>query len=337
MKSNYLTIRALIPRKTYKGFPLIFPVRWYEEMRNKYQYQAFGLQIESEYELPELIKSYFEKKADVHIQICDLSSLWEKLSTTDSLIIVKNNFVLFRIENLATFCIFDGNQILVSPESGAETDRIRLYVLGSCMGALFMQRDTLCLHGSAIEIDGKAYAIVGKSGAGKSTLAAGFLSKGYPLLTDDVIAVSFDDNNQPIVVPGYPQQKLWKESLQKFGMEHNEYRPLFERENKFAVPISEFTNKPVPLEGIIELSHSEDESIHFHEVTGLERIHVVMRQTFRRSFLPKNRIEWHFDQSVKLVSNVSIKQLQRPVEPFTAHELVSQILQSISVKEEVVC
>jgi hypothetical protein len=306
-------------------------------MKQNNGYYAFGLQIKSEYELPELMKSYGEEKADVYIQICDLTSLWEKLSTPDSLLIVKNNLVLFHIESLATFCILDGKQILVSPENGAETDRIKLYLLGSCMGALLMQRNTLCLHGSAIEINGKAYAIVGKSGAGKSTLAAAFLSKGYPLLTDDVIAVSFDDNSQPMVVPGYPQQKLWKESLQKFGIEHERFRPLFERENKFAVPISDFTNNPVPFAGIIELSQSDDESIYFHEIMGLERVHIVMRQTFRRSFIPKEQTEWHFKQSVKLVNSVSIKQLQRPAEPFTAHELVSQILQSISEKEEVVC
>ena len=38
------------------------------------------------------------------------------------------------------------------------------------MGALLMQRKILPLHGSAIAIDGKAYAFVGDSGAGKSTL-----------------------------------------------------------------------------------------------------------------------------------------------------------------------
>ena len=58
------------------------------------------------------------------------------------------------------------------------------------MGAILMQRKILPLHGSAIAIDGKAYAIVGDSGAGKSTLASAFLNKGYQLLSDDVIAVS---------------------------------------------------------------------------------------------------------------------------------------------------
>ena len=53
-----------------------------------------------------------------------------------------------------------------------------------------MQRKVLPLHGSAIAINGKAYAIIGDSGAGKSTLALAFLNRGYRLLTDDVIAVS---------------------------------------------------------------------------------------------------------------------------------------------------
>ena len=51
------------------------------------------------------------------------------------------------------------------------------------------------LHGSAIAIDGKAYAIVGDSGAGKSTLASAFLNQGYQLLSDDVIAVSLSKKN----------------------------------------------------------------------------------------------------------------------------------------------
>ena len=63
------------------------------------------------------------------------------------------------------------------------------------MGAILMQRRLLPLHGSAIAINGKAYAIVGDSGAGKSTLASAFLNKGYQLISDDVIAVSLSQEN----------------------------------------------------------------------------------------------------------------------------------------------
>jgi hypothetical protein len=141
-----------------------------------------------------------------------------------------------------------------------------------------------------------------------------------------------------MVVPGYPQQKLWKESMHNFGMEHKGYRPLFDRENKFAVPIQDFHHQPVPLAGMIELSLSEDNAILLKEVTGLDRVHTVMRQAFRRSFIEESdRTEWQFKESVKLVNRISVISLERPREPFTAHELVSLILYKISKKEEVVC
>ena len=75
------------------------------------------------------------------------------------------------------FCIQEGKRIIVSPIEGSDEDEIRLYILGTCMGAILMQRKILPLHGSAVAIDGKAYAIVGDSGAGKSTLASAFLTK----------------------------------------------------------------------------------------------------------------------------------------------------------------
>lgn len=305
--------------------------------KQTYSYFAFGLRFDSEYEIPEFTK-WNGEQAHVTIQKRDLSSLWEEHSTSNARVIVKENLVLFHIENLATFCIENGDQILVSPEHGAQEDRIRLYLLGSCMGALLMQRNILCLHGSAIEINGKAYAITGHSGAGKSTLATAFLQKNYKLLTDDVIAITYDDQNQPMVVPGYPQQKLWKESLQNFGMEHKGYKPLVDRDNKFAVPIPGFHHQPVPLAGLIELSISEDQSLMLKEITGLERVHIVMGQAFRRSFIENSgRTEWQFKESVKLVNQVSVISLHRPSDHFTAHELVSLILYKISKKEEVLC
>ena len=79
-----------------------------------------------------------------------------------------------------------------------DTRIFRLYILGTCMGAILMQRKILPLHGSVIAIDGKAYAIVGDSGAGKSTLASAFLKRGYQLLTDDVIAVSFSEDRHSV-------------------------------------------------------------------------------------------------------------------------------------------
>lgn len=97
---------------------------------------------------------------------------------------------MFQVADTAIFAIQNGDTIQVSPMAGADEAKIRLFLLGTCMGALLMQRKILPLHGSAIAIDGKAYAFVGHSGAGKSTLASAFINKGFQLLSDDVIAVT---------------------------------------------------------------------------------------------------------------------------------------------------
>ena len=110
------------------------------------------------------------------------------------------------------------------------------------------------------QLDGKVYAIVGDSGAGKSTLASAFLKQGYKLLSDDVIAVSVSQENPiPYVTPSYPQQKLWQESLNIFGMENSNYRSIYGRENKYCIPVTKaLLRHPLPLAGVFELVKTEN-------------------------------------------------------------------------------
>lgn len=57
-----------------------------------------------------------------------------------------------------------GKRIVVSPIPGADERKVRLFILGTCMAVIMMQRGILPLHGSAVVIDGWAYAFVGHSG-----------------------------------------------------------------------------------------------------------------------------------------------------------------------------
>lgn len=296
-------------------------------------YKAFGLRIVSEIPLPELPQMIEQKDvADITIEIADLSGQWHKYAAEyERKFVVEGNLVMFQVPHTAIFSIQEGKKILFSPMIGAEEDKIRLYLLGSCMGALLMQRKILPLHGSAIAINGKAYALVGDSGAGKSTLASAFLSKGYQLLSDDVIAVSLTSENTPFVMPSYPQQKLWQESLNNLGMETAHYRPLFERETKYAVPVSsQFFANPLPLAGVIELVKTENDSIEMIQIEGLERLYTLFRHTFRHFLIQRlGLMEWHFTISTNTINKIDMFQLQRPNSRFTAQELVSLILGSL--------
>ncbi|WP_309088675.1 aldolase [Domibacillus sp.] len=309
------------------------------EKNNMYVYKAFGLCIRSEVSLPEIIEIEASEKLseDIVVKEMDLTSLWLKDSIPGKHFVITENTCLFNVPEVAIYFVQNGNEVIVSPFNGSDEDQRRLYILGTCMGAVLMQRKILPLHGSAVAIDGKAYAIVGDSGAGKSTLASAFLNNGCQLLSDDVIPITISMENIPMVTPAYPQQKLWLESLHKFGMKSNQYRPIFARETKFAVPVStQFAEKPLPLAGIYELVKTDHEKVNIHEIENMERFYTLFKHTYRNFFITRAHLmEWHFQTSAHILSKISMYQLQRPTSRFTAANLTDLVLSTIT-KEEMV-
>ncbi|MEJ9306026.1 aldolase [Priestia megaterium] len=304
----------------------------------KTAYKAFGLTVSCELPLPELPQAGVEGgAADVVIKKSDLFALWSEKSVPNEDFIIQENLVMFHIPETAIFLIENGNKILFSPMEGAQEDELRLYILGTCMGTVLLHRKILPLHGSAIAIDGKVYAIVGESGAGKSTLASAFLKRGYQLFSDDVIPVAVTDENVPVVIPAYPQQKLWIESLNEFEMESSNYQPIIDRETKFAIPVqSQFADEPLPLAGVFELVKTDQDEIELHSIQKLERFYTLFTHTYRNFFVQKSGLmDWHFSTLAKIVNKIELYQLRRPTSRFTAHDLTDLILTTLNKGETV--
>ncbi|MDB4868251.1 MAG: hypothetical protein JWR03_2584 [Cohnella sp.] len=298
-------------------------------------YQAFGMRLSSGIPLPELPVSDDtgeHASADIVIETAEPTRLWDELEKGGNNFVRKGNRFLFLIPETAVFCIENGFKITVCPLPGADEEKVRVYLLGTCMGALLMTRKVLPLHGSAVEIDGKAYAFVGDSGAGKSTLAAAFVSMGHLLVSDDVIAVTLaHGDGLPIVMPSYPQQKLWQESIDHLGMQSERFRPVYRETTKYAVPVpSEFCSEPVPLAGVFELVKSGRDTIGVRRLPNLERLRMMLLHTYRNMLIRRLGLEqWHFKISTAVADAVEVYQLQRPMEGFTAHQLASAIIRTV--------
>ncbi|OME83940.1 aldolase [Paenibacillus sp. FSL A5-0031] len=298
-------------------------------------YRAFGLTIESEISLPELTP-ILESSEQIDMEITIDYSLADFFKQEPYDFVVDRQVVTVNMPDSGIFRIENGNKIIVSPHAGADEDLVRLYVLGTCIGALLLQRSIYPLHGSAIAIDGKAYAFVGRSGAGKSTLASAFIQRGYSLLSDDIIAVSQASPEQAtLVIPAYPQQKLWQQSLDAFGVNNEELRSIFGRENKFCLPVeSSFCSTALPLGGVFELITTESEQVAVLPVQKLARLDVLFQHTYRQFLVEKLGLtRWHFTLSASIGEALPIYTLQRPINGFTAPELVELILQTISMGE----
>ncbi|MRN56316.1 aldolase [Paenibacillus monticola] len=294
-------------------------------------YKAFGLQIYSELPLPELSQTDQPGLiGSISVIQADLVEKWEYIPKVSRSLGMLENEVMFEIKDTAIFSVQDGNTIVVSPAAHADEDCIRLFILGTCMGILLMQRRVLPLHGSALVINNKAYALVGRSGAGKSTLASYLMDQNYRLISDDVIPVMVQ-NGHPLAVPGYPQQKLWQQSLDYLGMNSSSYRPLFQREAKFAVPVHDrFHAEPLPLAGIFELAVSPDSPITVQPIHGMERFHTIFNHTYQKHVLSYLGImEWHFGLIASFVNRLPIYRLTRPEKGFSAPEQAALILETI--------
>lgn len=300
----------------------------------KYLYQAFGLTIWSEIPLPELtaVELTSISEVDVYIEFGYLEHIADEWNIADRNFQYRDAALLFEIPDLALFEVSYGRKITISPKYGVNMARIRLYLLGTCMGAILMQRRTLPLHGSAVMIGQSAYAFLGDSGAGKSTLSAALANQGYPLLSDDVVAVHYSKgSSEPIVSPAYPQQKLNAYSMDMLQMESAGYEIIMD-EFKYAVPRrDQFYVDDVPLAGVFELLPTTENNITVEPIYALSGIHLLQAHTYRLALIKRmSMLQWHFSSVTQLAGVLPMNRISRPVDGRTVHNVVDAVLQTVN-------
>ncbi|WP_211746778.1 aldolase [Paenibacillus sp. Marseille-Q4541] len=302
--------------------------------KKKHTYKAFGLSIWSEIILPELteIELVSTDDVDVRIECGELEHEAQEWHIAERNFQYQNEALLFEIPDLSLFQVMGGERIIVSPYQGVSMARVRLYLLGTCMGAILMQRRTLPLHGSAVLIDGFAYAFLGDSGAGKSTLSAALANNGYPLLSDDVVAVHYTKESAgPIVSPAYPQQKLNALSMDMLHMESKGYEIIMD-EFKYAVPRREkFHVHEVPLAGVFELLPTTENKISVEPIYALSGIHLLQAHTYRLALIKRMKmLQWHFSSVTQLAGVIPMKRISRPLNGRTVNDLVETVLETVN-------
>lgn len=294
-------------------------------------YIAFGLNIQSELPLPELteVEVSSASNIDVFIHIGDLSLVSQDWKLAEKNFQARGNQFLFQIPEVGIFHVVEGTRVTVMPYALHDLSRVRLYLLGTCLGVVMLQRKILPLHGSAVVIDGEVYAFVGESGAGKSTLSAALVNRGYNLISDDVIAVSNSSCN-PVVFPAYPQQKLNAYSLDLLRMGSADYR-IIQDEWKYAVPRKQcFSQDEMPLAGVFELVASGSAEVQLNSVDPFEGINLLQVHTYRLPLVKRLQLlEWHFNEVTHLANQTRLYRLHRPMDQVTIEQLVDIVLKTI--------
>ncbi|MEA3003034.1 MAG: hypothetical protein QOH81_1822 [Sphingomonadales bacterium] len=246
-------------------------------------YAVFGLRIRSEIALPELPAAATEGAPHVEIRFGGTEAPDEGPAGYS----VSDAGTLLRIADVGRFLIRDGREILVEPAPDASARNLRLFLLGSALGALLHQRGLLPLHANAIELDGRAVAFSGHSGAGKSTIAAWFHDRGHRILSDDVCVIGFDEAGRALAYPGIPRLRLWREALEASGRTAGEYDRSFDAMDKYDVPSERRSPAPLPLAAIYLLRQAEEGTgaASIERLQGVDSVETLISNTYRGAYL----------------------------------------------------
>ena len=207
----------------------------------------------------------------------------------------------------------DGRRVLWQKCFEVPHEVLFTYLLGQVLSFCLLARGYEQLHATAVVIEGAAIALLGGCGYGKSTLAATFLSRGYPLLTDDVLVLEF---GEPAVLthPSIARIKLTPDSATAFFQDFRAI-PMNLLTSKKIFPLSpaQHVSQKIPLRSIYLLPHKTAASaVTIRRVKGRAAFLPLIRNTFNDSVIGPERLKQQFAFASRLARLVPIKRLAYP-------------------------
>jgi hypothetical protein len=225
------------------------------------------------------------------------------------------------------FHVRNGNEIVVDRAEGAADNTVRLFLLGSCMAALLVQRGLLPLHGSTVLTPQGAVLFTGPSTSGKSTLAAAFARRGYPVLADDLSTVHFPAGGRPTVTPELKRLKLWAHTLKHLDEEAGELEQIRPGLEKYGYPLGEaFASEPAPLHTLYVLHTHNFSGIEIAPVEGLKKFGVLKNAIYRGEHMSAAGIPGNgFKNLSRLAQAVRVREVRFPHDFSRLGELMDRI------------
>lgn len=290
---------------------------------SEFLYYVHGFTLESEIECPELLPGACTTP-DVHLRRGSLEHLSLDEPRPGKSRCIGEMHILLNIENVGRISIFDGREIIVDPFAGVEPKLLRQFLLGSTFGCLIHQRGLLALHANAFLHRGEAVLVLAHSGTGKSTLAAAMKERGCAVLADDVCAVHAAPGEAPLIYPGVPQIKLWRDAAERLGKDVDSMRRIANNEEKYAMPVLAHDYGPVlRIKALYILNTHDGEELNITDMNRLEKIHALEDYTYRKGMVSKLGIEGeHRKSRAALMDSVRIRRIFRPQKGFLLDELV---------------
>lgn len=292
-------------------------------------YQVYGLNLRSDFLLPELISGgdggdLYIQKGQVTLPAMENSNIPRQGIEARFGSTVSEAYLEW--PGVAKFAATGGERLIVEPTATAiERKLLSLYILSEALGLILHQRNILLIHASAILIGNQVVIFAGYPGAGKSTTAAAFAKAGYPVLSDDMVAIELTPEQGAVVLPGFPQVKIWPASMEGLGYDSTHLERLFPSSRKRV--IRQFDNFPTQATSLSNLFFLEKgDEFSFTPMAGPEAI-LTMTKFFScpSDLLQGRALARHFQQCTQILKQAGVWVLKRPDSFQRLHTFVDEI------------
>lgn len=287
----------------------------------RHWFRAFGLTLDSVFEIPELPRSSGSGDPDVVVS----RRLIDRPEDAENGRIVhrRSGEELLLCHKAAVISIRSGCDIAVDSDPSVPNEVLRHLLIGPVFNHLLYQRGFFVLHAITVEIDGSAVAFVGESGVGKTTTAMAFLRAGHRVLSDDVAAIE-SDGDRPHMRSGYPSIKLDPAVVGRFDVPVEQPQQTSPTRDRYFHGLKhEQPDSPV-LERIYFLADARRHAI--VPVESPERVLEPVRNTYTIGLLEEtDQAERNFDRTAGLAESVPVRRLHRQRGLKTLSELVGVV------------
>lgn len=206
----------------------------------------------------------------------------------------------------------DGSLIRVAQSGGVPLLEVLRYVTGVSFGAVLRFKDVLCLHASALAVNGSALIFAGSSHAGKSSLSAAFHQRGYSLITEDVCALDRQSTGFS-VRPGYAGIRLYPETLELlYGADA--VTDAMQVDQKYLHRLDAIPAAPCPVQALYLLA-PRNPQLTQPRITPLDPTSALLALTdhfYLHRFGPKEWLARDFPRLGELVQRLPAHALERP-------------------------
>ena len=301
-----------------------------------YRYKIYGIILESEFEFNLLVPT--DESDDTRYVI----TIKERDIEEDVIHFLKENnaterrydigFKKSAFENQGGYYLIqNGNEIIVKLKDGFTYETVSAWILGYALSMALLQKGIMTIHCSALSTGNNAILISGTPGAGKSSLAGKLLENGLKLMADDVAGIHFKDNDC-MVYPAFPFQKLCSNEIEKRGLEKSNLIYINEDKDKYLVPVKEiFESEPKKLQYFFFIVKAQVDRLTISQMTGFDCFMAIKENLFLHRLIGGT---WESKPQVinacmKIAANSKIYLVFRPENKDTLDELCDEITKII--------